>query len=177
MIPYHSPIPNLNNSALIVGKTKTPVTAAVRVLREHKVTFSDHPYRYEAGGGTRVSARELGVNEHVVIKTLIMEDENRNPLIMLMHGDCEVSTKSLARIIGVKSITPCKPAVADRHSGYQVGGTSAFGTKKMMPVYCEESIFTLDSIYINGGKRGYLISMSPEDLKRVLNPTPVSAAQ
>jgi len=160
-----------------VTKNKTPVTAAIRLLRQHQVNFSDHPYRYEAGGGTRISARELGVDEHQVIKTLIMEDENRNPLIVLMHGDCEVSTKALARLIGVKSITPCTPAVADRHSGYQVGGTSPFGTRKPMPVYCEEGILGLDRIYINGGKRGYLISMSPDDLQRVLNPTPVSAIQ
>lgn len=160
-----------------MAKYKRPSTAAVRLLRQHRVEFSDHPYRYEEGGGTRVSARELGVDEHQVIKTLIMEDENGNPLIVLMHGDREVSTKSLARLIGVKSIGPCKPAVADRHSGYQVGGTSPFGTRKAMPVYCEASILELERIYINGGKKGYLISLSPDDLRRVLNPTPVSAAQ
>ncbi len=160
-----------------MAKYKRPSTAAVRLLRQHRVNFSDHPYRYEEGGGTRVSARELGVDEHQVIKTLIMEDEKGNPLIMLMHGDREVSTKTLARLIGVKSITPCHPAVADRHSGYQVGGTSPFGTRKTMPVYCEESILGLERIYINGGKKGYLVALSPEDLRRVLNPTPVSAAQ
>lgn len=158
-------------------KHKRPATAAIRLLRQHKINFSDHPYRYEEGGGTRVSARELGVDEHQVIKTLIMEDENGHPLIVLMHGDCEVSTKSLARLIGVKSITPCKPAVADRHSGYQVGGTSPFGTRRSMPVYCEESILALERIYINGGKKGYLVAMSPDDLRRVLDPTPVSAIQ
>ncbi|WP_275098282.1 Cys-tRNA(Pro) deacylase [Sedimenticola hydrogenitrophicus] len=158
-------------------KHKTPATAAIRQLRQHQVDFSDHPYRYTAGGGTRVSALELGVDEHQVIKTLIMEDENGNPLIVLMHGDREVSTKALARHIGVKSITPCKPAVADRHSGYQVGGTSPFGTRKRMPVYCEESILALQRIYINGGRRGYLICLAADDLQRVLNPTLVSAAQ
>ncbi len=160
-----------------MNKHKAPVTPAIRQLRAHKVAFSDHLYRYESGGGTRVSARELGVDEHTVIKTLVMEDENKNPLIILMHGDCEVSTKTLARSIGVKAISPCKPDVADRHSGYQVGGTSPFGTRKEMPVYCEESIFDLERIYINGGKRGYLIALSPADLKRVLKPIPVSAAQ
>lgn len=158
-------------------KHKTPVTSAIRQLRQHKVDFSDHAYRYEAGGGTRVSARELGVDEHLVIKTLIMEDENRQPLIVLMHGDREVSTKALARHIGVKSISPCKPEVADRHSGYQVGGTSPFGTRKRMPVYCEASILALERIYINGGRRGYLISLTPGELRRVLDPTPVSVAQ
>lgn len=160
-----------------MSKSKTPVTPAIRILRAHNVPFSDHLYRYEEGGGTRVSARELDIDEHTVIKTLIMEDENNNPLIVLMHGDCEVSTKSLARCIGVKSIVPCKPAVADRHSGYQIGGTSPFGIRKAMSVYCEASILALDRIYINGGKRGYLIAISPADLKRVLNPIAVSAIQ
>jgi Cys-tRNA(Pro) deacylase len=160
-----------------MSKSKAPVTPAIRMLRAHNVPFSDHLYRYEEGGGTRVSARELGVDEHRVIKTLIMEDENKTPLIVLMHGDCEVSTKSLARSIGVKSIVPCKPAVADRHSGYQIGGTSPFGTRKAMAVYCEASILDLDRIYINGGKRGYLIAISPADLMRVLNPISVFAIQ
>ncbi|MCW8890498.1 MAG: Cys-tRNA(Pro) deacylase [Sedimenticola sp.] len=160
-----------------MSKNKAPVTPAIRQLRAHKVPFTDHLYRYETGGGTRVSSRELGVDEHVVIKTLIMEDEAKQPLVILMHGDQEVSTKSLARCIGVKTISPCKPEVADRHSGYQIGGTSPFGTRKEMPVYCEETIFDLDKIYINGGKRGYLIALSPIDLKRVLNPVAVSASQ
>lgn len=153
------------------------MTAAIRLLRQHGIEFNDHLYRYETGGGTRQSARELGVNEHHVVKTLIMEDEESNPIIVLMHGDCEVSTKALSRTLGVKSITPCAPAVADRHSGYQVGGTSPFGTRRSMPVYCEESILGLDRIYINGGKRGYLISLSPKALIQVLNPIPVQAAQ
>lgn len=160
-----------------MSKNKPPVTPAIRQLRAHKVPYTDHLYRYETGGGTRVSSRELGVDEHRVIKTLIMEDEAKRPLVVLMHGDREVSTKSLARCIGVKTITPCKPEVADRHSGYQIGGTSPFGTRKSLPVYCEESIFDLDRIYINGGKRGYLVALSPADLKRVLNPVAVSASQ
>ncbi|WP_428633778.1 Cys-tRNA(Pro) deacylase [Sedimenticola sp.] len=177
MIHYHSPIRLANNSTPFMAKNKTSVTAAIRLLRQHQIDFSDHPYRYEANGGTRVSARELGVDEHQVIKTLIMEDEKGRPLVVLMHGDREVSTKSLARVIGVKTVTPCKPVVADRHSGYQVGGTSPFGTRHPMPVYCEASILKLDRIYINGGKRGYLIALSPKDLQRVLEPTLVSVSQ
>ncbi len=160
-----------------MAKQKTPTTAAVRLLRQQGVAYQDHLYRYETGGGTRQSSLELGVDEHQVIKTLIMEDEQQTPIIVLMHGDREVSTKNLARQIGVKSITPCRPAVADRHSGYQVGGTSPFGTRRNMSVYCEASILQLDRIYINGGKRGYLISMSPQALEAVLRPTMVSAAQ
>lgn len=156
-----------------MAREKSPVTAAIRMLRQHQVSFSEHPYSYEEKGGTAVSARELGVDEHSVIKTLIMEDEAKQPLIVLMHGDCQVSTKELARVLGVKSIAPCAPAVADKHSGYQVGGTSPFGTRKAMPVYVEETILTLAKIYINGGKRGYLIGLDPRDLVRVLNPVAV----
>lgn len=146
------------------------------MLREHDVDFTHHPYVYEARGGTEVSARELGVDEHAVIKTLIMEDEKRQPLVVLMHGDREVSTKNLARQIGVKSIAPCAPAVADRHSGYQVGGTSPFGTRRPMPVFMERSIAALPRIYINGGKRGYLVGLAPAEIIRVLHPTLVDAA-
>jgi Cys-tRNA(Pro) deacylase len=153
-----------------------PVTAAVRVLREHGVDFTHHPYAYEERGGTAVSARELGVPEHACIKTLVMEDERKRPLIVLMHGDREVSTKNLARQIGVKSVAPCDPAVADRHSGYQVGGTSPFGTRKPMPVYMERSIADLPRLYVNGGRRGYLVGMNPADLVRVLKPVPVDVA-
>ena len=153
-----------------------PATQALRVLREHGVAWTDHSYSYEARGGTAASARELGVDEHAVVKTLVMEDEHKRPLIVLMHGDREVSTKSLARIIGAKRITPCDPAVADRHSGYQVGGTSPFGTRRSMPVYMERSIGQLPRIYVNGGRRGYLIGMSPGDLIRVLKPVPVDVA-
>ncbi len=154
-----------------MGRDKLPVTAAVRALREHGIEFTHHPYEYEARGGTAVSARELGVPEHAVIKTLVMEDEDRRPLIVLMHGDREVSTKNLARLLGVKTIAPCEPAVADRHSGYQVGGTSPFGTRRAMPVYLQRTIADLPYLYVNGGRRGYLVGMAPADLIRVLRPT------
>ena len=151
-------------------------TQAVRVLREHGVRFSEHPYAYEARGGTAVSARELGVDEHAVSKTLIMEDDRKRPLIVLMHGDREVSTKNLARLIGVKHVAPCDPAIADRHSGYQVGGTSPFGTRRAMPVYMERTIADLPHVYVNGGRRGYLVGMAPGDLVRVLQPKLVDVA-
>ena len=154
-----------------MGKQKSPVTAAIRVLRREGVAFSEHPYNYEEKGGTAVSARELAVPEASVIKTLIMEDERHLPLVVLMHGNLQVSTRELARIIGVKSITPCSPEVAERHSGYLVGGTSPFGTKKQMPVYLEGSILSLPLVYINGGSRGFLVSMEPAELVRVLRPT------
>ena len=147
---------------------KVPVTAAVRVLRKHKVDFEPFLYRYEAQGGTAASAAHLGVDEHIVVKTLIFEDERRQPLVVLMHGDRQVSAKELARIRGVKAITPCKPEVAQKHSGYLVGGTSPFGTKKVMPVCVERSILDLETIYINGGKRGFLVAVSPSVLEAVL---------
>ena len=157
-----------------MARDKSPVTPAVRQLRAEKVSFGDHPYTYEEKGGTAVSARELGVNEHCVIKTLVMEDERKNPLVVLMHGDRQVSTKELARVMGVKQVVPCSPDTAQRHSGYQVGGTSPFGLRRPMPIYMEEGIAGLEIIYINGGKRGYLVSMAPEELVRVLKPVPVS---
>jgi Cys-tRNA(Pro) deacylase len=153
-----------------MSKEKVPVTAAIRELRAHKVEFTDHLYEYEEKGGTAVSARELRVPEHAVVKTLVMEDEDRNPLVVLMHGDLKVSTKELARIIGVKTIAPCNPDNANRHSGYMVGGTSPFGTRKKMPVYMEETILALPTIYINGGKRGYLVGVAPGEVVRVLGP-------
>jgi Cys-tRNA(Pro) deacylase len=153
-----------------MAKERYPVTAAVRVLREHGVEFTNHPYTYEERGGTAASARELGVLEHAVIKTLVMEDDRGAPLVVLMHGDREVSTKNLARLIGAKSVAPCSPAVADRHSGYQVGGTSPFGTRRAMPVYMEKSIAELPYVYINGGRRGYLVGLRPADIVRVLSP-------
>lgn len=156
--------------------TKEPVTQAVRALRAAGVAFAGHPYTYVAGGGTAQFAREIGVDEHLVIKTLVMEDEQRQPMLVLMHGDRQVSTQALARAIGVKRVAPCDPKVADRHSGYQVGGTSPFGTRHTMPVYCEQGIAELPRLYINGGKRGYIISMATADLLRVLQPTLVSMA-
>jgi len=151
-------------------------TNAVRVLREHGVAWTDHPYDYEERGGTEVSARELGVPEHAVVKTLIMEDDRKQPMIVLMHGDREVSTKNLARHLGVKSVAPCAPAVADRHSGYQVGGTSPFGTRRAMPVYMQATIADLPRVYVNGGRRGYLVGLAPADVVRVLKPALVDIA-
>jgi Cys-tRNA(Pro) deacylase len=159
-----------------MAREKLPATHAVRVLREHGVAFTDHPYDYEPRGGTAASARELGVDEHAVIKTLVMEDEHKRPLIVLMHGDREVSTKNLARLLGVKHVSPCEPAVADRHSGYQVGGTSPFGTRRAMPVYMERTIADLPYVYVNGGRRGYLVGMTPAELVRVLKPGLVDVA-
>lgn len=154
-----------------MAKEKFPVTPAIRLLREKKAAFTEHLYAYEEKGGTAVSSRELGVDEHAVIKTLVMEDEAARPLLVLMHGDRQVSTKELARQIGCKTVSPCAPATADKHSGYQVGGTSPFATRKAMPVYLEETIAELPRIYINGGKRGFLIGLDPRELIRVLQPT------
>jgi Cys-tRNA(Pro) deacylase len=146
------------------------------MLRAQHVAFTEHEYRYQDRGGTRVSSRELGVDEHQVVKTLVMEDEQKRPLIVLMHGDREVSTKQLARQIGVKTVAPCAPEVAERHTGYQVGGTSPFGTRKTLPVYVERSILALERLYVNGGRRGFLVGIAPADLDRVLKPTPVDVA-
>ena len=151
-------------------------TQATQLLRKHQVAFEEKPYPYEEHGGTSVSARELGVPEHEVIKTLVMQDEAAKPLIVLMHGDCKVSTKNLARAIGCKSVEPCKPEVAQRHSGYMIGGTSPFGTKKAMPVYVEASILELPRIYINGGRRGFLVSLAPRVLLDLLKAKPVQCA-
>lgn len=148
--------------------SKAPSTHATRLLKQAGIPYTEHLYRYEDHGGTAVSARELGVPEHAVIKTLVMEDEKGAPLIILMHGDREVSTKELARQIGAKSVQPCKPEVANRHSGYLVGGTSPLGTKKAMPIHAEASIFELERIYLNGGSRGFLVGLAPRDLERVL---------
>lgn len=159
-----------------MAKEKSPVTAAVRQLRAAGVAFTDHPYEYEEKGGTAVSARELDVNEYAVIKTLVMQDEDKNPLIVLMHGNMQVSTKELARVLGVKTIQPCDPDTANRHTGYLVGGTSPLGTRKSLPIYMERTILDLPRIFINGGKRGYLVGMLPGDLVQVLHPTIVSVA-
>lgn len=159
-----------------MAKVKFPTTQAVRQLKQHKVRYTPQLYAYEEKGGTRVSARELGVEEHAVIKTLVMEDEHQSPLIILMHGDCEVSTKVMARTLNVKRIAPCSPDIAHKHTGYQVGGTSPFGTLKPLPVYVERTILDLPLIYINGGKRGFLVSLAPEVLVNVLQATPVEVA-
>jgi Cys-tRNA(Pro) deacylase len=151
--------------------SRAPVTAAVRVLKAHGIAYTEHLYRYEEHGGTRVSARELGVDEHSMVKTLVMEDETGTPLIVLMHGDLEVSTKTLARQIGVKSIHISTPDVATRHSGYLVGGTSPFGTRKTMRVFMERTILDLPRMYVNGGHRGFLVGLDPRDAARVLTPT------
>lgn len=144
-------------------------TPATQLLRRHHIVFTEHPYAYEEHGGTATSSLALGVDEHSVVKTLVMQDENAKPLLVLMHGDCKVSTKNLARQIGCKSVAPCAPEVANRHSGYLIGGTSPFGTRKAMPVYIEQSILELDKMYINGGRRGYLVGLAPRDAATVLS--------
>ena len=151
-------------------------TPATRFLRERGVVFEEHPYEYVEHGGTAESARQLGVDEHQVFKTLIMQDERARALVVLMHGDRKVSTKALARQIGVKSIEPCAPDVAHRHTGYLVGGTSPFGTKKTMPVYVEETVLAFDRIVINGGRRGFLVGLDPKSLTALLGAKPVQCA-
>lgn len=153
--------------------SETPATA---FLKANGVAFTEHPYDYEERGGTRVSSEKLGVDEHVVVKTLVMEDEDKKPLVVLMHGDRDVSTKNLARQIGKKRVEPCKPDVAERHSGYQVGGTSPFGLRKPMPVYVEKTILDLARIYINGGRRGFLVEIDPKELVRVVAARSVEVA-
>jgi Cys-tRNA(Pro) deacylase len=151
-------------------------TPATQWLRRQGVPFTSHPYAYVEHGGTAESARQLGVPEHEVVKTLVMQDERARPLVVLMHGDRQVSTKNLARGIGVKSVEPCKPEVAQRHSGYLVGGTSPFGLRKEMPVYVEESVLALPRILINGGRRGFLVGIAPAVLTDKLGARPVSCA-
>ena len=151
-------------------------TPATQFLRRHGVSFTEHVYEYVEHGGTEESSRQLGVAEHQVVKTLVMQDERAQPLIVLMHGDKQVSTKNLARQIGAKSVEPCKPDVAQRHSGYMVGGTSPFGTRKDMPVYVEDTVLELASICINGGRRGYLVGVSPSVLVELLKAKPVHCA-
>jgi Cys-tRNA(Pro) deacylase len=159
-----------------MSKEKIPTTPAVLALKAQKADFTLHTYPYEEKGGTKVSAKKLGVDEHCVIKTLVMEDETGKPLIILMHGDKEVSTKSLARAIGTKSVSPCNPAVAEKHTGYKIGGTSPFGTRKALPVYMEETIAGLPEIFINAGGRGLLAMMPSAELIRILKPVNVSVA-
>ncbi len=153
---------------------KYPVTRAIHALRAANVEFTPRIYTYVEKGGTSASSEALGVDEHEVIKTLIFENENKSPLVVLMHGDKQVSTKQLAREADCKRVSPCVPAVANRHSGYQVGGTSPFGTKKKMPVFMERTILDLERIFINGGSRGFLIEIDPKATTTVLNPTLVS---
>src|SRR5262245_7334350 len=154
-----------------------PMTAAVRALLAAGVSFSDHAYEYRDHGGTAWAAEALGLDERAVIKTLVMEDDRRSPLVMLMHGDREVSTRGLARAIGAGNVRPCAPDVAERHTGYKVGGTSPFGLRKALPIYMEATIAGLVRVFVNGGKRGYLVGMDPADLIRLLGPTPAAAPQ
>lgn len=160
-----------------MAKNKPPVTAAIRALRAAKVAFTPHLYDYVDRGGTAASSEALGVSEHVVIKTLVFETDAGDPLIVLMHGDRAVSGKALARHLGVKSAEPCDPKVAQRHSGYQVGGTSPFGLRKPVPVYVEATILDLPDVYVNGGKRGYLVQLDPKVFVDVLRAEPVSVAR
>ncbi|MBC7531151.1 MAG: aminoacyl-tRNA deacylase [Oligoflexus sp.] len=155
---------------------KPPMTLAIRELQNANISFTSHLYEYQDKGGTAVSSKELGVDEHSIIKTLIMESDKKDIFVVLMHGDAQVSTKELARILGVKTVSPCSPAVADKYSGYQVGGTSPFGTRRKMTVYMEASILELSKIYINGGKRGFLVGMDPQESARILNPILVNVA-
>jgi Cys-tRNA(Pro) deacylase len=159
-----------------MAKTDYPVTPAVRMLRDKKIRFEPRLYDYKEHGGTRRSAEELGVAEHAIIKTLVMETDSREPLIVLMHGDREVSTKELARVVGVKAVAPCSPDAAQKHTGYMVGGTSPFGTRKPITVYAQKTIFDLPRILINGGKRGFLVEIDPNDLKSALEAKEVDVA-
>ena len=155
--------------------SKAPSTSATRLLRELKIPYTEHLYSYEEHGGTHLAAQSLAVDEHAVIKTLIMEDEAAKPLVVLMHGDREVSTKALARQLGCKTVQICKPEVAHKHSGYLVGGTSPFGTRKIMPIYVEKTILALERVYLNGGSRGFLVGLAPGDLVKAARPVPVEA--
>ena len=159
-----------------MARNKIPATPAIRLLKQHKIKFTPRPYKYEDKGGTRTSARELQVDEHQIIKTLVMEDDQQRPLIVLMHGNCEVSLKHLARQLKVKKITPCTADKADSLTGYQTGGISPFGTRQPLPIYVEETINNLEKLIINGGRRGLLVELAPKDLIEILNPTPVSVA-
>jgi Cys-tRNA(Pro) deacylase len=157
-------------------KEHAPETPATSFLRRHNVTFTEHLYNYVERGGTAESAKQLAIDEHAVVKTLVMQEEDAKPLLVLMHGDRQVSLKNLARQIGTKKVEPCKPEVAQRHTGYQVGGTSPFGTRKLLPVYVERSILRLPAIYINGGHRGFLVRIAPAVLTELLHAQPVDSA-
>jgi Cys-tRNA(Pro) deacylase len=158
------------------SKEHAPETPATSFLRRHDVSFAEHLYNYVDRGGTAESAKQLGIDEHTVVKTLVMQDQDAKPLLILMHGDRQVSLKNFARQIGVKKVEPCKPEVAQRHTGYQIGGTSPFGTRKLLPVYVERSVLVLPSIYINGGHRGFLVQISPQVLTELLHAQPVESA-
>jgi Cys-tRNA(Pro) deacylase len=160
-----------------MSRDKAPVTPAVRALRQAGIAFTGHLYRYQEGGGTARFAEEYGVDEHQVIKTLIMEDDRRRALVVLMHGDRQVSTQALARTLGVRAVIPCQPDVAQRHSGYLVGGTSPFGLRNPLPIYYEASIAALERLYINGGKRGYILSLAPAAALALLAARPVQVAR
>lgn len=159
-----------------MARDKVPATPAIRLLKQHKVKFIPRPYKYQERGGTRASARELQIDEHLIIKTLVMEDEQQHPLIVLMHGSCEVSLKHLARQLKVKKISPCTVERANNLTGYQTGGISPLGTRQILPIYMEETIGNLEKLIINGGKRGLLVELSPADLIDILQPTVVSVA-
>jgi Cys-tRNA(Pro) deacylase len=159
-----------------MAKDRFPVTQAVRMLNSSGIPYTLHPYDYEEKGGTRRAAQELNVNEHYVIKTLVMEDENKEPVVVLMHGDRQVSTKTFARALKAKTIRPCNPEVAHRHTGYLVGGTSPLGLKKPLKIYFEASIADLPFIFINAGRKGLLARLSPQDLVKILDATPVNVA-
>ena len=151
-----------------MNKSEYPVTPAIRFLREKKVAFKEHLYRYQEHGGTGVGAAELGLPEHMLVKTIVLQTDAKKVILVLMHGDCEVSTKNLARFMGVKSVEPCDDRTASRHTGYLFGGTSPFGTRSVLPVYVEKTIFELPSILINGGKRGFLVELDPAALRQTL---------
>jgi Cys-tRNA(Pro) deacylase len=159
-----------------MAKEKFPVTQAIRTMKQQSMDFTLRPYKYEEKGGTQVAARELGVEEHMVVKTLVMEDDKGDPFLILMHGDQQVSTKAMARVLKVKRVKPCDAGVANRHTGYVVGGTSPFGTKKNLKVYVEESIMALPIVLINAGRKGLLAEVTTEDLDKVLHPTRVRVA-
>ena len=150
--------------------TRVSETPATAFLKQHRVAYTEHVFEYVEHGGARAGAEALGLDERAVVKTLVMEDEAKRPLVVLMHGDRAVSTKNLARQIGVKRVEPCTPEVAQRHSGYQIGGTSPFATRKAMPVFLEKTVLSLPKIYVNGGRRGYLVGVDPRELVRVLAP-------
>ncbi len=161
----------------MMTKEHFPTTPAIRVLKDEGADFTLCPYKYEERGGTEVAARELGVNENMAIKTLVMEDDQKRPFIILMHGDREVSTKELARILGVKSVHPCDLGTAQKHTGYIVGGTSPFGMRKKLPIYIEETLLGFQKILINAGRKGLLAEMATDDLLRILSPQPVKVAR